>query len=314
MSKTTHAATYLPDTTYYNRTGAAEFMARLEREPLLMQGPMGSVLVASADAREVPAAFWNLAEPQAVVRIHRLYEAAGAQILLTNTFQASQPALERDEIMPPMAEVNRAAVDNARAAHPQVLVGSMGPCGIDWTLPDSPEFRAARDAYRAQAHALLAAGVDALLLETFTSIRDFEPAIKGACDAADGMPVLASFAIDEDANLLGDGLTIEGALLYAEKHGAQAVGVNCCSLEAAAVAVPRMVRAARTPVMVRPNAGAPVKAEDGSLVWHECPERFEDACATWLRAGARIVGGCCGTTARTTSALADALVAYTSYG
>ena len=313
MSEDVGAAAYLPDTTYYNRTGAAEFMARLEREPLLVQGPMGSVLMAAAGARDVPAAFWNLAEPQTVMRIHRLYEAAGAQILLTNTFQASLPALERDEIMPSMAEVNRAAVDNARAAHPQALVGSMGPCGIDWTLPDSPEFRAARDAYRAQAHALLAAGVDALLLETFTSIRDVEPAIKGACDAADGMPVLVSFSIGEDTNLLGDGLTIEGAVLYAEKHGARAVGVNCCSMEAATAAVPRMVRAARTPVMVRPNAGNLVEAEDGSLVWDERPERFARACAEWLQAGARMVGSCCGTTARTTSALADVLVAHTSY-
>lgn len=313
MSEVPDTMAYLPDTTYYNRAGAAEFMARLEREPLLMQGPMGSVLMADAGARDVPAAFWNLAEPQTVMHIHRLYEAAGAHILLTNTFQASHPALERDEIMPPMSEVNRAAVDNARAAHPQVLVGSMGPCGIDWTLPDSPEFRAARDAYRAQAHALLAAGVDALLLETFTSIRDVEPAIKGACDAADGMPVLVSFVVGEDANLLGDGLTIEGAVLYAEKHGARAVGVNCCSLEAATAAVPRMVRAARTPVMVRPNAGNPVEAEDGSLVWDERPERFAHACVEWLQAGARIVGGCCGTTARTTSALADVLVARTSY-
>ena len=82
MSEDAGAAAYLPDTTYYNRTGAAEFMARLEREPLLMQGPMGSVLMADAGARDVPAAFWNLAEPQTVMRIHRLYEAAGAQILL----------------------------------------------------------------------------------------------------------------------------------------------------------------------------------------------------------------------------------------
>ena len=78
MSEDVGAAAYLPDTTYYNRTGAVEFMARLEREPLLMQGPMGSVLMADAGARDVPAAFWNLAEPQTVMRIHRLYEAAGA--------------------------------------------------------------------------------------------------------------------------------------------------------------------------------------------------------------------------------------------
>ena len=131
-------------------------------------------------AEDIPPAFWNLAEPQTVRRIHKLYEAAGAQVLLTNTFQASAPALERDGIAPSAAEVNRAAVDNARAAHGEVVVGSIGPCGIEWMREDSPEFRAARAAYREQATALLTAGVDAVMLETFCSIRDLQPALAGA--------------------------------------------------------------------------------------------------------------------------------------
>lgn len=108
-------------------------------------------------------------------------------MLLTNTFQASAPALERDGIAPSAAEVNRAAVDNARAAHGEVVVGSIGPCGIEWMREDSPEFRAARAAYREQATALLTAGVDAVMLETFCSIRDLQPALAapwtllGAC-------------------------------------------------------------------------------------------------------------------------------------
>ncbi len=129
---------------YYNRAGAAEFMRRLSDETLLMQGPMGSMLMSEPGAEDIPPAFWNLAEPQTVRRIHQLYEAAGAQVLLTNTFQASAPALERDGIAPSAAEVNRAAVDNARAAHGEVVVGSIGPCGIEWMREDSPEFRAAR--------------------------------------------------------------------------------------------------------------------------------------------------------------------------
>ena len=167
---------------YYNRAGAAELMRRLSDETLLMQGPMGSMLMSEPGAEDIPPAFWNLAEPQTVRRIHQLYEAAGAQVLLTNTFQASAPALERDGIAPSAAEVNRAAVDNARAAHGEVVVGSIGPCGIEWMREDSPEFRAARAAYREQATALLTAGVDAVMLETFCSIRDLQPwTLLGAC-------------------------------------------------------------------------------------------------------------------------------------
>ena len=73
-------------------------------------------------------------------------------------------------------------MDCARACRPEFVVGSVGPCGIDWFQEDSPEFRAARSAYRQQVHSLLAAGVDAVLLETFVSVRDLAPALMGARD------------------------------------------------------------------------------------------------------------------------------------
>lgn len=105
------------DTSYYNRFGAEELTRRLSSEILLAQGPMGSVLLSEYDAADIPPAFWNLAEPQTVSRIHRLYVAAGAQVLITNTFQASSYALKHDQIAPSVAEVNRGAVDDARQAH-----------------------------------------------------------------------------------------------------------------------------------------------------------------------------------------------------
>ena len=294
------------DTSYYNRFGGEELMRRLASETLLAQGPMGSVLLSECGAADIPPAFWNLAEPQTVSRIHRLYAAAGAQVLITNTFQASGHALDQDEIAPSMAEVNRGAVDDARQANPQLLLGSMGPIAIEWFVEDSSEYREIRANAREQASALLNAGVDGLLIETVTSIRNLQPVLAGVCDVADGMPILVSFAIDDKGDLLGDGLNIEGAILYAEKHGANSVGVNCCSLTAATAAVPRMVATATTPVTVRPNAGNPVQTQDGP-VWHEDPEAFARACVEWKRAGAAMVGSCCGTTAVTTAAMADAL-------
>lgn len=293
---------------YYNRARAASLIEALEAGTILAQGPMGSILMGELGAEEVPPAFWNLAEPQAVRRIHQLYVAAGAQMLITNTFQASEPALERDAIGPAMAEVNRAAVDNARAAHAAIVVGSIGPCGVSWTIEDSPAYRRARAAYRDQARALLVAGVDAILLETFCSVRDLTPALAGVADASCGMPMLVSFSIDDAGTLLGDGLSIEAAVLLAEKSGAAAVGVNCCSIDAATCAVPRMVRAARTPVMVRPNAGDPERDEEGCLRWDEDPGAFAEASRAWREAGARVIGACCGTTPVTTAALADALL------
>ena len=177
---------------------------------------------------------------------------------------------------------------------------------IEWFAEDSVEYREIRGIAREQAHALLNAGVDGLLIETVTSIRNLQPTLAGARDAADGMPVLVSFVVDDKGDLLGDGLNIEAAVLYAEKHGANSVGVNCCSLAAANAAVPRMVASATTPVTVRPNVGDPVQTQDGP-VWHENPEAFARACIEWRHAGAAMVGSCCGTTAITTAAMAEAL-------
>ena len=97
--------------------------------------------------------------------------------------------------------------------------------------------------------------------------------------------------------------------MFAESHGARAVGVNCCSLEAATAAVPRMVRAVSAPVMVRPNAGDPQVDDGGQLHWYELPDDFAAACERWCADGALIVGGCCGTGPRTTCALSGCLEA-----
>lgn len=296
-------------TEYYNRTGAEEFRAALAAGPLLMQGPMGSMLMGEPHGLDIPAACWNIDEPQTVEQLHRLYVAAGASVTLTNTFQASAPALARDRISVSVAEVNRMGVDAARAARPQAVVGSIGPCGPAHLVEETDTYAAAYRAYREQAHALLAAGADALMLETFTSLADFAPAVQACIEVADGMPILASFAVAEEGKLIAEDTPIESAVLYAEEHGAAAVGVNCCSLEAASAAVSRMVGAATTPVMVRPNAGAP-ELVDGELVWHEDPEAFARACTSWLEAGARLVGSCCGTTPRTTARMFDALDAW----
>lgn len=291
---------------YYNHTGADELMHRLADGFLLTQGPMGSALMSQYGAGDVPPAFWNIGEPQTVTNLHELYAAAGAQVLITNTFQANETTLKRDGIAPSVAEVNRFAVDDARRANPQCLLGSMGPAGIEWFVTSDKEYSEAREVYRNQAYALLNAGVDALLLETFTSIRDLEPALAGANDVRFDMPLLVSFAVDDEGNLLSDGLNIEAAVVFAEKHGASAVGVNCCSLAASASLVERMCSAATTPVMMRPNAGNP-KQIDGELVWDENSGAFAQACLEWKRLGARVIGSCCGTTAKTTAAMAEAL-------
>lgn len=297
------------DPARFDRAGTAWLEEHLGKDTLLMQGPMGSELMGQVGSAQVPPAFWNVADPHEVERIHWMYRTVGADIMLTNTFQASGPALERDEVRAGMERVNRAAVACALHAGAPCTLGSMGPCGISWLADDTPEYRAVIAAYREQAYALLDAGCHGIVLETFIALRELEAALGAVQSVADGMPVLVSYAIDDEGNLLGDGLNIEAACMFAESHGARAVGVNCCSLEAATAAVPRMVRAVSVPVMVRPNAGDPQVDDEGQLHWYELPDDFAAACERWCADGALIVGGCCGTGPRTTCALSGCLEA-----
>lgn len=291
------------DAADYRLEEGAAFASQLGQGRLVVQGPMGTALMAQPGAEEIPAAYWNLAEPETVTRLHALYLAAGADVLLTNSFQAQGPALERDGVYASVREVNAAAVRAAYRAGGRLVLGSVGPCGIGWIAQDSPEFRRARSVYRVQIHALLSAGATGIMVETLTCVNDIIAALTAAADVAAGMPVLTSFAVDDAGNLLSDGLPLETAVLYAEKHGAASVGVNCCSLAAADAAVDRLLAVARTPVSVRPNAGDPHRDDDGQLAWDEDPDAFGRAAARWAAAGVALVGSCCGTTARTTCAL-----------
>lgn len=313
---------------YYNRDAAKELMDRLAAGPLVAQGPTGSLLVDEAGTADVPAVFWNIAEPQALTRMHALYQMAGADVLITNTFQASAPCLKRDSILQDYRSVNRAGADCALTCSritgvpAKLVLGSVGPCGIAWEDADKDEgeegakadkeaesavHKLAREAYRNQATILLESGVAGVLLETFCSLHDLEPAVTGAVEAAHGMPVLASFAIDDACHLLGDGAAIEQACEAARDLGAQAIGVNCCSAYAATQAVPRMVRAVDLPVMVRPNAGAPTMDQDGCPHWDEDVEGVARASVQWVTDGARLVGTCCGFTPIATCAISGAL-------
>lgn len=288
---------------HYDRPAAAWLREQLGKTTLVMQGPMGTQFIEQG-GEGVPSATWNIVEPQEVARLHALYRAVGAQVTLTNTFQASAPALERDGVHQPFERVNRAAVVCARQAAAPCVMGSVGPCGLEYDEVGSAKYRAVRAAYRDQAYCLLDAGVSAIMLETFTTIADMRAALDGVLDVAFGMPVFLSAAIDSACCLTGDGASIEDVCDLAQRAKIQGVGVNCCEVTAATDAVARMKAVTSLPLVVRPHAGLPHRNEDGLLTWDENPDAFVRACAAWCDCGVAIVGSCCGSTARTTCALA----------
>lgn len=284
------AASYPTD--HYNRPGAEGFLARLAAGTLVVQGPLDGPLAAQPGGEDIPATAWNTSEPQLIERLHALYLAAGADVLLTNTARANALLLEADQVHRSVAAVCRAAVDCARRAGGRMVLGSIGPSGQMWTAEDSPEYRAARALCREQAYELLRAGVDGLLLDGIASIRELEPALAGALDVADGMPALASFALDTAGNLQGDGLNIEAAAMLAEKRGVAVVGAECPTTTCAVDAAERLRRATALPLMIRAEG---------------TDEKLAAAAPRLAEQGACLIGGLSDSTPRTCCALFDSL-------
>lgn len=256
---------------------------------LLMDGAMGTELMrrgARPGAECLEA--WNLTRPDEVAAVHAAYRAAGAECLLTNTFQAGPAALARHGVAARLAEVWHAALRLARARPGAPLVlADVGPLAA------------------ADADPVLAAcrGADGLLLETWSDL-DALPRLAERNRAQPGppLPLLVSFTFrrsDPGAvpRTFG-GATPEECARAAAACGADVLGVNCGAALGPddLVAVLERYRAVTDqPLLVRPNAGTPVSAADGPH-YPLTPAALAAALPRLLRAGATLVGGCCGTT------------------
>jgi 5-methyltetrahydrofolate--homocysteine methyltransferase len=277
--------------------------------PLLMDGALGTELRRAGLPEGSCGEVWNLTRPDKVRAVHEAYAAAGAEVLLSNTFQANPVALARHALEERLEEINAAAVRLARrAAGPhRFVLGSVGPI----LEPDRPEF-----AERQALHRVLASleGVDGILFETCSS-----PAALAAVEYAlhrvgeiEGLPLLLSLTYHRDP--AGRLVTLSGHApetyaRHAQRHGAAALGVNCgrdMGLGEVVEVVRRYRAVTDLPLFARPNAGTPWRGE-GGWTYPLGPEALAAGLPELLRAGATLVGGCCGTTPAHVAGLARAL-------
>ncbi len=272
--------------------------------PLLADGAMGTQLMAAGLEPGASGDAWNLTHPDRVLAIQRAYVDAGTDCLLTNTFGASQIMLARHGLAGEVAAINRAAVEIAREAiadRDGYVIGDIGPFGgllVPFGEAEPADVRAAFDE---QARALVAGGVDAIIIETQTSLEELGLAVLAAIEA--GAPcVIGSLAYD----MTLDGSTFrtmmgvdpERAAAFLEAHGAHMVGLNCgtsMDMARARDAVARYRAVTALPIMAQPNAGQPV-LEGTTLVYRESPDDMARGVEPLIAAGARIVGACCGST------------------
>jgi methionine synthase I (cobalamin-dependent)/5,10-methylenetetrahydrofolate reductase len=275
--------------------------------PLVADGGTGTSLLSSGVPPAGCVEAWNVEEPARVEELHRAFVRAGARLVITNTFGANRVRLGPHGLGDRVGAINDAAVAAARRAGAPFVGGSMGPLGIRLAPYGRLGAVDAFDAYREQASALAGAGVDMLMIETQTDLREMEQALAAARDAAPGLAVLAgaTFTRDDRTPL---GSTPEEVAARLTALGADAIGVNCGEGPAQILRIARAMVAATEgiPVTARPNAGGPARAA-GRVVYPATPAYVAEHAVLAIEEGVALVGGCCGTGPDHTAAIAAAL-------
>ncbi len=261
----------------------------------VIDGAMGTELYARGVFVNVSYDGLNLEAPDIVEAIHRDYVASGAEILETNTFGANPVKLSSYGLADRTEEINRVAVSLARRAANEcaAVAGAVGPLGIR-IEPFGPTSREeARELYERQVAGLLEGGVDGFVLETFSDVNELEQAFKAVRDHTD-LPVFCQITVGEDGRT-SYGTSPEAVASEVTHWGADVIGLNCSVGPAIMLdAVERMARVTDLPLCAQPNAGLPQVVGDRKISLTS-PEYMARYARRMIEAGARFVGGCCGT-------------------
>jgi len=276
---------------------------------LILDGATGTQLVARGGTT---GALSNFECPDVVKAVHADYKAAGANIILTNTLAANRIALEHAGLVDKIVEINETGARLCREAVGDdcYVCGDMSSTGkFMEPLGDYTEQQFYDNAAE-QAEILTESGVDLIIIETMTDVRETAIAVRAAKDAS-GLPVIASIAFDPAGGgfrtMMGD--TVEKAVLTLAEAGADAVGSNCGTLDPWEVSRVIADMRSHTPegggvrLIAMPNAGKP-ELSAGQVTFKLTPEEFADGAMKCVEAGATLIGGCCGTTPAHIAALA----------
>lgn len=287
-------------------TSFTELLA--ERGVLIADGATGTNYQTMGMEPGVAPEEWLFDAPERVVELHRAFVDAGADIVLTCTFGATSLRLVEGPLIGRAREVNLRAAELARegAGEGRLVAGSMGPTGALIEPYGLLTRDACMEAYAEQALALADGGVDLLVLETLFAVEEAVWALEGVQSATD-LPVVVSFSFDMGTRTMM-GLSPTNAVAAVASSGVAAVGTNCGrSLEDTDVVVAEVLAAAGdVPVWVKPNAGVP-KIVGAEVVYEAGPDMLAEHVARYVEQGARIVGGCCGSTPAHVAAIARAL-------
>jgi len=278
---------------------AKEFREQLLTRAMVADGAMGTVLYSKGVFINRCFDELNISTPDLVREVHAEYVKAGAEIIETNTFGATRTRLAAFGLSEKLKDINAAGVRLARqaAGTSAFVAGAIGPLGVRIEPLGATSFAEANQVFREQAEALLEAGVDLLVLETFSDLNEIREAIFAARQAAgNDMVIVAQVTIDDNGNM-PDGATPEIYTKKLNEWPADVIGLNCSvGPKATLETIEKMIQHSRKPMSAMPNAGLPAVVE-GRKIYLCSPEYMAQYARRLLWAGVRIVGGCCGTTA-----------------
>ncbi len=285
------------------------FLARLQSSvaPLLSDGAMGTLLNAKGVSFNQCFDSLNLTNPEIVTAVHRAYLEAGVDMIQANTFGANYYKLSVHGLESQAAAINQAGVNLAREAAAEfngklgasrvvMVAGDVGPLGVRLAPYGRVQPEQARQTFYEQISALAKAGADLIICETFSDLYEIREAVAASHGAAPGIPVVASMTFTrDDRTLFGD--TPQKVVFSLLESGADVVGVNCSGGPAQIYRIIKQMRQAAPLAILSamPNAGWPEQV-GGRIMYPANPEYFGEYALAFCDAGARLIGGCCGTT------------------
>lgn len=274
-----------------------EEFQKLTENVTLLDGATGSNLFTMGMPRGICSEEWILDHPDVLIELQKAYVEAGSQILCAPTFGANRFNLsgyglgsQVEEMNHELVQISKKAVDGKAyvAGDVTAIVKMIG------MSPDAT-YEKAMERYKEQMKYLVDAGADVILMETMTSMDEAMAALEAAQQVCD-LPVLCSMTIDADGSIYAGGHIFEAAETLQEM-GADAVGINCSvGPEQLVSIVEGMHQRLHIPMIVKPNAGMPKILDTGEAIYDLTPEKFGESMKVLLEKGAKIVGGCCGTT------------------
>lgn len=286
--------------------GVLSLREAMKQGVIVGDGAMGTYLYELGYPVGISYEDLNLTDPDTIRNIHREYVAAGAKLIETNTFTANREKLIRHGLESKVTEINRAGVKLAREAAEgkAFVVGALGSirAGKRENIHTS---QVARD-YEEQLSALLEEGIDGLMFETFYDLEEMRLALHIARRLDQQVPIICQFAV-EDSDRTKDGVRLTESFRILHLEGADVVGLNCrMGPNGLLRAMEQVDGRERFPLSAFPNAGMPDYV-DGRYNFVASADYMADSAVRFAKLGARIVGGCCGTTPHHIRVMAEAI-------